>query len=989
MYELFTLGGGAYLVDLLNAVAAITSGGAYITLAQLAGVGGLAWVLFRTAFGGSWKDNAKWIGLFVVVWGAMIVPKATVRVVDRLDPALAPAVVANVPVGLALFASLTSQVGDGLTRLAEQAFALPNDLAYQRHGMIFGARLAAKATRLEVTDAVFARNLRNYARQCVFHALLLGHVTADDLRESTDLWRLVTATGTPSAGASPARMFEFATRGAAGAGGATTVDRQVVTCRDGAARLGAQWNAEIQRAGTVFGRRIFPGARTDALARAELLAALPASHTFLIGASRSAAEIMRQQMVLNAVHDAGEQWAAEAGNAAALRAYTEARAEAQTVSAYRAIGRQAETWVPLLRIVFECLYVGAFPIAVLLMLTPAGGAIFRSYVTGLVWLQSWGPLYAVLHRISMGEAAERMSAAAAMPGGDIGISLVAQAGIRAVAADVAVMSGYLSMSVPFLAAALAYGLSKATVLATSVLAVGQDAASAAAHEGTTGNLSLANTGYDTHRFATLEGRQVRTSMHVDTDRYTGYAPAGAGFTVTGDGTAVVDASSATSRIPAAGVRLSESLATSYETRAAESRGLARSWDVQAGMARNAAVTDATALVERYSHDVSTGEAHARGVTESESAQVQALESHYEKMSETAGITKDQAAILTGEARVGGGWNFIAKLGADGSVRWRGQTIEKESWDRLTDYAESHQVTDLWSGVSEASRRYSTATGESEAAALEESLSANLTRMRSFRENASLARQESESWSEQAAQVRSDAQAIERDLAQPFFAWLSEREGSDGRPIGAAGAMRLASPQTPEDAEALREHAAAFIAERFPAPAGPDPASVGGAAEYGAARNELGDAYVRETAAAHGGWSEGVRDRAYVAGAPIPGEVEAAARGERAETQTDMIVRGSAREARTDIAREDAREGRAGVTVETEKPFERHATENLPFVGGWLAGKLFGTAGNAAPDGSEETAAAAAREDGEAPAGAGGDDAPRASPEDRRRWRHGG
>ena len=52
MYELFTLGGGVYLVDLLNAVAAITGGGAYLTLAQLAGVAGLAWILFRTAFGG-------------------------------------------------------------------------------------------------------------------------------------------------------------------------------------------------------------------------------------------------------------------------------------------------------------------------------------------------------------------------------------------------------------------------------------------------------------------------------------------------------------------------------------------------------------------------------------------------------------------------------------------------------------------------------------------------------------------------------------------------------------------------------------------------------------------------------------------------------------------------------------------------------------------------------------------------------------------------
>ena len=967
MYELFTLGGGTYLVDLLNAVAAIAGGGAYVNLAQLAGVAGLAWVLFRTAFGGSWKDNAKWILLFVTVWGAMIVPKATVRVVDRLDPTLAPAVVANVPIGLALFASLTSNIGDGLTRLTEQAFTLPDDLAYRRHGLIFGARLAAKATRLEITDAVFARNVRNYARQCVFHALLLGHISADDLRESTDIWSLVTAAGTPSAGASPARMFEFATRGAVSGTGATTLDREIVTCQAGAARLNAQWAAEMARAGTVFGRRIFPDARTDALARAEFLAALPAAHDFLIGASRSAAEIMRQQMVLNAVHDAGEQWAAEAGNAAALRAYTEARAEAQTVSAYRAIGRQAETWVPLLRIVFECLYVGAFPMAVLLMLTPAGAAIFRSYVTGLIWLQSWGPLYAVLHRISMGEAAERMQAAAAMPGGDIGISLVAQAGIRAVASDVAVMSGYLSMSVPFLAAALAYGLSKATVLATSVLAVGQDAASSAAHEGTTGNLSLANTGYDTHRYATLEGRQIRTSAHVDTDRYTGYAPAGAGMTVTGDGTVVADAGAATSRIPAAGVRLSESLATSHEQRAAEARGLSRHWSAEAGQARNAAVTDATALIERYSHDVSTGDAHARGVTESESAQVQALEAHYDRMSETAGLTKNQTAALVGAAKVGGGWDFVVRIGADGSASWRGQTVEKESWDAVKDYAESHQVTDLWSRVSEASRRYSTATGESEAASLDESLSANLTRMRTFQERASLARQESESWSEQAAQVRSDAQAIERELGQPFFAWLSERPGSDGRAIGAAGAMRIASPQTPEDAEALREHAAAFIAERFPAPAGPDSGSVGGAADYEGAAGELREAYTRETAAAYGGWSEGVRDRAYVAGAPIPGEVEAAALGERAETKTEQIMKETAREARTGIAREEAREGRAGVAAETNRPFEEHATENLPVIGDWLAGKLYGTAKNAVPDGAP---------------GEGGRDRPR---QDQRDW----
>ena len=947
MYELFTLGGGVYLVDLLNAVAAITGGDAYLTLAQLAGVAGLAWILFRTAFGGSWKDNAKWVLMFTAVWGVMIVPKATVRVVDRLDPALAPAVVDNVPIGLALFASLTSEVGDGLTRLTEQAFTLPDDLTYQRHGMIFGSRLADAVTRMEVTDAVFARNLRAYARQCIFYALLLGHISADDLRETTDLWALVTAGGSPSAGASPARLVEFATRQPAGATGATPVDREIVTCVEAAARLDTLWAAEIARASGIFGIRLFPSADTEALARAELLAALPAAHDFLIGASRNAADIIRQQMVLNAVHDAGEQWSTETGNAAALSAYTEVRAEAQTVAAYRAIGRQAETWVPLLRIVFECLYVGAFPMAVLLMLTPAGGAFVRAYLGGFVWLQSWGPLYAILHRISLGEAAERMAATALMPGGDAGISLVAQAGIRAVAADVAVMSGYLSMSVPFLAAALAYGVGRATSLASSVLHVGQEAASAAAREGSTGNLSLGSTQLDTHRFATLEGRQVRTSAHVDTGRYTGYSPEGAAFTVAADGTAIADAGVATSRLPAAGIRLSESLAASHENRAAQSRTLGESFSAEAGVARTAAATDATAMVERHSTDVNVGTAHAHGVTESESVQAQDLSSHVDRLSEIGGITKDQAATLTAEASLGGGWGKVVRVGASGRASWRGQTIESEAFNRMQDYAEQHQVLGLWSQVSDASRRYSTATGESELASLDESFGANLTRMRRFEDRASASFQTSEHWSAQASQVRAESQAIDRELGQPFFGWLSDRPGADGRSIGVGGALRLATPQTPEEAETLREYAAEFVSDRLPAPAGAGIASLPSRATYEDAREDLRDTQTAGAEQAYGDWAERTKERA--AQAAVPGDVEGAAAVSRGDTEAAMGGRTGERVERTRATEAMVEDGREAVEAERSQPMGQQVLEEVPLIGGWLAGRLYGTARNDAPD----------------------------------------
>ena len=99
----------------------------------------------------------------------------------------------------------------------------------------------------------------------------------------------------------------------------------------------AQWSAEIARAGTVFKRRIFPEARTEALARVDLFAALLAAHDFLIGASPSAGEIMHRLMVPNAAHDAGEQWAAEAGNAAALRPPVPAAGVAITVRDHRAV----------------------------------------------------------------------------------------------------------------------------------------------------------------------------------------------------------------------------------------------------------------------------------------------------------------------------------------------------------------------------------------------------------------------------------------------------------------------------------------------------------------------------------------------------------------------------------------------------------------------------------------------------------------------------
>ncbi len=160
-------------------------------------------------------------------------------------------------------------------------------------------------------------------------------------------------------------------------------------------------------------------------------------------------------------------------------------------------------------------------------------------------------------------------------------------------------------------------------------------------------------------------------------------------------------------------------------------------------------------------------------------------------------------------------------------------------------------------------------------------------------------------------------------------------------------MRLAQPRTPEDAEELRAHAAAFIAERFPAPKGPDPASAPDLADYGRALEGLQESHQSRSAAAWEEWSGWARDSGR--GGHERGSVGRRAERLRAETDTELDIREAEREARGGVAGERSEQGRARVAAETGRPFGEHAAESVPLAGEWLGGKLYGTARNATPD----------------------------------------
>jgi len=492
MLEVFTIGGGEYIVNVLNAVASWTGGGGFRSLIQVTMVMGLGYVLLVVAFSLNWKAWLNWFLSATLMYGVLIVPTTEVKVTDRINPGLAPAVVANVPIGLAAIASFTSQIGDWLTQQAETVFVMPDALEYRTNGIIYGSRLYDKTRDFKFRDPRVRTNLTEYFKQCLFYDFLLGQKNPNDVMNSTD----ILADMGPG---SPARAMSYWNDD-----GST----EIRTCAAsyaalaGAAGIPAKTDEEIGKIAPSF----FPNL-TQAAAKAKLEADLPAVAAQFHGSTQNAGQIFQQRALTDAFLEARANLSSADGDTFAMM-----RAETQAKNTYTSISQQAMTWVPLLNIVLVVVFYAMFPVIFPLFLMPQTGVqALKGYLTGFFYLAAWGPLYAVLHMFIMGREESAMAATA--PGG---ITMSTIEGIDAVNADTATIAGFLMMSIPFLAGGLAKGAMTISSQATSMLAPAQSAAEAAAIERTTGNYSYGNQSYQN-----LTGNVVQRDQWNTAPAYTG------------------------------------------------------------------------------------------------------------------------------------------------------------------------------------------------------------------------------------------------------------------------------------------------------------------------------------------------------------------------------------------------------------------------------------------------------------------------------------
>ncbi|KFG90825.1 TraG domain protein [Sphingobium herbicidovorans NBRC 16415] len=469
MLEVFTVGGGEYLVNIFNAVSAWTGGGGYRSLIRLIMVMGLIYSLLVVAFTLNYKAWLNWFLQATAIYLCLMVPTVDIKVTDRVIPSLAPATVANVPLGLGVLASFTTQIGDYLTRTAETVFVSPSELNYSSNGLIYGARLFGATRNFNIRDAEFSANLDHYMKQCVFGDIMLYQKSLTDLANATNLWAAI-------ASDAESRSQEWLER----SGG--TVTPYIVTCRQAYLMLDAQWASMIEANSKIWGLELYPKL-SEAVAQAKLRSDLPIVNQAFTQSSNGFVETMRQNTAINAFMQARTNM-----SGSAIDAFAQTRADIQARNTYNSIAQQAMTWVPILNVVLTVVFFAMFPVIFPLFLMPQTGlSTLKGYATGFFYLAAWGPLYVILHMICMTRAE---AAAAGVAKG--GMTLGTYAGIGAVNAETATIAGFMLMSVPFLAAGLARGAMSIAGQSMSMLAPAQNAAEAAALEETTGNYAYGN-----------------------------------------------------------------------------------------------------------------------------------------------------------------------------------------------------------------------------------------------------------------------------------------------------------------------------------------------------------------------------------------------------------------------------------------------------------------------------------------------------------------
>ncbi len=807
MLEVYAIAGGDWLRGNLNAIAAFMGTGTWSTIEKMC----IAISVLIVA--GNWvkkhnvMDLLGWVFSLTLV-SMLVVIRTPVQIIDYSNVAQVYEV-DNVPIGLAIPASLTTRVGNALIQSYEMVFALPDSVTYSKTGMLFGSNLVAKSTDFLSQNPQITTLFSDYVQNCVMGDIFLNHkYTFEELLNSPDPYTLIFANPSPLRG-----VFDK--------------NNQFQTCEEASRDLKSALALDTQTGGKTWNyyvRQLFGGKPNPDLLFSQMIGD---SYNYFYSSGQSAGQIIRQNVTMNALRSGIQSYAARSGDTASLVNMANTSSLEKQRLAQATMGHQALRALPLMQTVIMGLMIGMFPIMVMAaMFNMMTLQVLKGYVFALIWLQTWPLLFAILN--------SAMAYYAKQNGVPVVLSELSQVQLKN--SDIATTAGYIAVMIPPLSWGIVKSMGAAFSSAYSHFSSsGLSATSQAASGVVDGNYSFANM-----QMENVSGYSWGTNSTTSFGQMSRQLANGGMSTQTRDGSMVWDSGGAMSKLPV-DINVGRQIASAQQQMARES-------DVQAESALhgyNSSVTSAWNSLQQFGTNKGNSTSTTTGADTTESSQDSMARSKMwnavvanakannisNEESFQQLMDKSTKGAVSGEIYGGGKWSsgdqlagklgklatgFSAEGGFKGSVALSGtsgstdSTTEsgRESHDSRHDTS-SQAAKDFKEASDYFTSRKTTTSGnitDNNASSRVDQFAASLSSAKNSYDQYTTSRTRSHEYSEMASRTESMSGQMNENLTQQFANFVQHRAPQDAEAI-------LTNTSSPEIAAQREALAREFVKEQ--------------------------------------------------------------------------------------------------------------------------------------------------------------------------------
>ncbi|ENM0556568.1 conjugal transfer mating pair stabilization protein TraG [Salmonella enterica] len=801
MNEVYVIAGGEWLRNNLNAIAAFMGTRTWDSIEKIALTLSVLAVAVMWVQRHNVMDLLGWVAVFVLI-SLLVNVRTSVQIIDNSD-LIKVHRVDNVPVGLAMPLSLTTRIGHAMVVSYEMIFTQPDSVTYSKTGMLFGAELVSKSTDFLSRNPEIASLFQDYVQNCVMGDIYLNHkYTLEELMASADPYTLIFSRPSPLRG-----VYDS--------------NNNFVTCKDASVSLKDKLNLDTQSGGKTwhyYARQLFGGRPDPNLLFSTLIGD---SYSYFYGSSKSASQIIRQNVTINALKEGITSYAARNGDSASLvNLATTSSMEKQRL-AHISIGHVAMRTLPMTQTILTGIAIGIFPLLVLAaVFNKLTLSVLKGYVFALMWLQSWPMLYAILN--------SAMTFYAKQNGAPVVLSEISQ--IQLKYSDLASTAGYLSMMIPPLSWMMVRGLGAGFSSVYSHFASSAISPTASA----AGSVVDGNYSYGNMQTENVNGFSWSTNSTTSFGQMMYQTGSGATATQTRDGNMVMDASGAMSRLPV-GINATRQIAAAQQEMAREASNRAES----ALHGFSSSIVSAWNTLSQFGSNRGSSDSVTGGADSTMSAQdsmmASRMRSAVESYAKAHNISNEQAtqelAARSTKTSVGGygdahieagikpkflgvGGGAGVKLGGRAGVDWSDNDTHQANSGTRASHDTRHDIDAKATQDFKEASDYFTSRKVSESGSHTDNnadsrvdqLSASLNSAKQSYDQYTTNLSRSHEYAEMASRTESMSGQMSEDLSQQFVNYVQKHAPQDAESI-------LTNTSSPEIAERRRAMAWSFVQEQ--------------------------------------------------------------------------------------------------------------------------------------------------------------------------------